>query len=137
MDIISFFLGTISSLVAAAIWWYGAKKRHGYKVQKTKELEFEKGKMQAFATNPAELYQDSLAGLFYLILIISLANFSRLFHDFLYNGIVWHQLFIEGSLWFLVGSLAIRYKKRIDGIRDIKATMADIDEKISRLKSSD
>ena len=138
MDITSFFFGTLSSLVATAICWYGAKKRRGYGLRKIEQLEFEKERIQAFAENPVELYRESLAGLFYLILIISFANITRLFHGLLYDGgIVWQHVFIEGSLWGVVGYLSIRYKKRIDGAYDIKASTAILDEQIARLKRND
>ena len=135
MDILSFIFGTLTSIAATAIWWYGAKKKRGFAGKKIQELVYEKSRIQLFALNPAELYRESLAGLFYLLFIISFANVARLFHGLLYDsGVVWQQVFIEGGLWFLVGSLAIRYKKRIDGAFDAKATIASIDEQIEKIK---
>lgn len=138
MDIASYIYGTLTSLTAAVIWWYGAKKRRGYTNRKVKELEYEKDRIRVFASNPAELYRESLAGLFFLLLIVSFANIARLLHGLMFDGgVVLPQVVVEGGLWCLVGSLAIRYKKRIDGVYDVKATVAKLDEQIAKAKQDE
>lgn len=138
MDIVSFVIGVASSLVATAIWAYGVRKRRGYIGRKVSELEYEKERIKTFAVKPAELYRESLAGIFYLFLIVAFANVARLLHGLMYDGgVVWQQVFIEGGLWCVIGSLAVQYKKRIDGVYDVDQTVQKLDAEIARVKHGD
>lgn len=136
MDMNSFIYGIFSSLVATALWVFGNKKRNGYNKQKIDDLEYEKERIEAISKKPTELYRDSFKNLFYLFFLISLANIVRLAHGLMYDsGVVWQQAFLEGSLWFVVASLAIRYKKRIDSTYNKSEAISKIEEKIKKIEN--
>lgn len=133
--LITFLLGVVGSLFATALWIYGTKKRKGYNLQRIRDLEYEKERIEAISRRPAELYRDSFRNLFYLIFVISFANMIGLAqavisapsHD-------WRRGFIEGGLWLVVAFLSIRYKKRIDSTYSKSESIAELDEKISKIK---
>lgn len=136
---LDFLAGVGASLVAMAIWVYGSKKRKGYYQSKIDSLEHEKSRIEAIAKKPSELHRDAFNNIFYLVFVISLANIIRLFHGLLYDdGVVWQHFFTEGGLWLVIGSLAIRFKKRIestyaagDSLKALDKQIADLREKCS------
>ena len=133
--LITFLLGVAGSLSATALWIYGRKKRKGYHLQRVEDLEYEKERIEAISRRPTELYRDSFRNLFYLIFIIALANMIGLAQSVISEpSHDWRRAFIEGGLWLVVSFLSIRYKNRIDSTYSKAESLAELDEKIAKIK---